>query len=119
MKDKYKDWVYPVPPVCTVYWNEKDWDKGILKHGPKIKRYYVCMTDKFMSGWGCADGKINIFIVECETKEEAIQIKYAAHKRPEMEHIKIRTKIPLAYLYKEEYKKHKYLVSLKKFNELY
>ena len=33
--------------------------------------YYVTMTDKFMSGWGRAEGKINKFVVECETREKA------------------------------------------------
>ena len=111
MKDKYEDWVYPVPPVCTVYWNEKDWNKWILKHGYKKQRFYVCMTDKFMSGWGHSDDKINKFIIECETQEEAIQIEYAAHKRPEMKYINIHTKMP-------RYNKKNYLISLKKFNEL-
>tara|TARA_R100000655_G_scaffold55221_2_gene93278 strand:- start:3210 stop:3668 length:459 start_codon:yes stop_codon:yes gene_type:complete len=111
VNNKYKDWIFSCPQTSTFYWNEKDWDKWILKHGHKIQRFYVCMTDKFMSGWGCADGKINKFIIECETKEEAIQIKYIAHKRPEMKYINIHTKMP-------NYNHKKYLVSLKKFNEL-
>jgi len=37
--------------------------------------YYVTMTDKFMSGWGQAHGKINKMVVECDTYEEAAQIE--------------------------------------------
>ena len=30
---------------------------------------YVCTTDKFMSGWGKADGLINKLIILCEPSE--------------------------------------------------
>ena len=58
------------------------------------KKYYVSMTDKFMSGWGRADNLINKYIVECETYEQAETIERAASKRSEMKYINIRTTKP-------------------------
>lgn len=57
-------------------------------------KYYVTMTDKFMSGWGFAEGKTNKLIIECDTWQQAEQIKKAAHKRTEMRYINIRTTKP-------------------------
>jgi len=56
--------------------------------------YYVTMTDKFMSGWGRAHGKINKMVVECDTYEEAAQIERAARRRSEMRRVNIRTSKP-------------------------
>lgn len=55
--------------------------------------WYVTMTDKFMSGWGMAEGKTNKLIIECETYEEAQTIERNARKRSEMRYVNItRTK---------------------------
>lgn len=48
---------------------------------------YVSMRDGFMSGWGPATGKINIFQVECDNAEQAEQIMRAAAERGEMTRI--------------------------------
>lgn len=56
--------------------------------------FYVTMTDKFMSGWGCAAGKVNKLIIECETLAQAEQIESAARRRPEMRFVNIRTTKP-------------------------
>ena len=53
------------------------------------KKLYVCMTDKFMSGWGRAESKINKYVIKCDNWEQAEQIEAAAHKRPEMKYINI------------------------------
>jgi hypothetical protein len=71
--------------------------------------YYVCMTDKFMSNWGMAEGKINKYCIECETYEQAQIIYNNALKRSEMKYININMNLP---------KGKKYLISLKKFSEL-
>jgi len=34
---------------------------------------YVTMTDKFMSGWGMAEGKTNKLVLECKNLHEAKQ----------------------------------------------
>lgn len=57
-------------------------------------KYYVTMTDKFMSGWGMAANKINKMIVECDTWQQAEQIKRAARNRSEMRRVNIRATKP-------------------------
>lgn len=50
---------------------------------------FVEMTDDFMSGWGQAEGKKNIFVVKCDNEDEADQIVAAAEERGEMSDISI------------------------------
>ena len=52
-------------------------------------KFYVTMTDKFMSGWGLAEGKTNKLIIECENWEQAQTIERNAQKRSEMKYINI------------------------------
>ena len=52
------------------------------------------MTDKFMSGWGLAQGKTNKYVVECDNGEQAETIMRNAMRRPEMKHISMRTSRP-------------------------
>jgi len=56
--------------------------------------FYVTMTDKFMSGWGAANGKTNKMIVECDTIEQAEQIERAARRRSEMKYVNICARRP-------------------------
>jgi hypothetical protein len=51
--------------------------------------YYVTMTDKFMSGWGMAEGKINKLIFECDDRKEAHIVADNAEKRGDMKYINI------------------------------
>jgi len=60
----------------------------------ELMPYYVTMTDKFMSGWGMAEGKTNKFIVVCETYMDAEIIQKNAEKRDEMKYINITDKKP-------------------------
>ena len=46
--------------------------------------YYVTMTDKFMSGWGKADKKINKLVISCNTFDEALIVSGNAGRRNEM-----------------------------------
>jgi len=46
--------------------------------------YWVSMTDKFMSGWGMANNKINKLVIECETLTETIIVSDNARERKEM-----------------------------------
>ena len=73
--------------------------------------YYVTMIDKFMSGWGMAKGKTNIYQVECDTLEEANQIERAAKRRDDMKNIRIRQSKPY-------FNSASYLVSEKHFDDL-
>lgn len=56
--------------------------------------FYVTMTDKFMSGWGMAEGKTNKMIVQCDNIAQAEQVERAAQRRPEMRYVNIRTTKP-------------------------
>jgi len=76
-----------------------------------MKKYYVSMTDKFMSGWGYAQGKINKLVIECENFSQAEQIETAAKRRSEMKYVNICSKKP-------SYNSNSYLVSAKHFDEL-
>lgn len=73
--------------------------------------YYVTMTDKFMSGWGCAEGKIAKFVVECETYEQVETIERNAKKREEMKYINITTKKPY-------YNANRYITTIKSYEQL-
>lgn len=53
------------------------------------KKVYVTMTDKFMSGWGPAEGKINKLIFECEDRKEAAIVAENAENRSDMKYINI------------------------------
>lgn len=51
--------------------------------------FYVKMRDKFMSGWGKAEGKSNYLIFRCETEEEADIVADNAVNRTDMHKIYI------------------------------
>ena len=60
--------------------------------------YFVTMTDRFMSGWGAADGKTAKYVVECDTIEQARQIeRVAKYHREEMCYVHIANKEPRFY----------------------
>lgn len=59
-----------------------------------MAKYFVSMTDKFMSGWGEARGKINKLIFECETYEEALIVEENAQNRSDQKNINICSKRP-------------------------
>ena len=54
-----------------------------------MKKYYVRMTDKFLSEWGVAEGKHNVLVIECDTYAQADAIARAAHDRTDMQRIEI------------------------------
>ena len=73
---------------------------------------YVTMTDKFMSGWGMAKGKINKLVIECENSVQAEKIAdYARNNRDEMKYINITYNKP-------SYNFSKYLTSWKLFSDM-
>jgi len=57
-------------------------------------KYYVTMTDKFMSGWGMAKGKNNKLVIVCDTWDEAQTVYDNALHRSEMKFVNIRTTRP-------------------------
>lgn len=67
----------------------------------KMKKYYVTMTDNFLSGWGKAEGKINKLVLECNSYNEAERVARYASSRSEMKYINISSKKP--YYNKDRY----------------
>lgn len=57
-------------------------------------KWYVTMTDKFMSGWGRAEGKSNKLVFICDTLVEAEIVKENAENRSDQEFINIRATKP-------------------------
>lgn len=76
-----------------------------------MAKYWVTMTDTFMSGWGRAEGKTNKYVVECNSRKMAKQIYNAAKKRSEMKYVNI-------CLNKPHYNPKTILTSWKKASEL-
>jgi hypothetical protein len=54
-----------------------------------MAKFYVSMTDKFMSGWGMADNRTNKLVIECESYAEAEIVESNAKNRREMKYINI------------------------------
>ena len=75
------------------------------------KKVYVCMTDKFMSGWGRAENKIAKYIIECDNWAQAEQIEAVAHKKPELKYINININKPY-------YNPARYTVTVEHYNDL-
>ena len=75
------------------------------------EKIYVSMTDKFLSGWGLANNKIDKLVIICENFEQAETIKKNAGMRGDMKNINI-------CLNKPRYNPNRYIVSYKNFDEL-
>jgi hypothetical protein len=69
------------------------------------------MTDKFMSGWGQAQGKLNKYVVRCDTLEQAECIYKNAQMRDEMKNINYGRKLPY-------FSESKYKVTMKTWDQL-
>jgi hypothetical protein len=52
-------------------------------------KFYVTTTDKFMSGWGKAEGKINKLVFICDNYEEALIVYNNAKARSDQKNINI------------------------------
>jgi len=50
---------------------------------------YVVATDRFMSGWGMATGKINILILPCQSVDEAQDVADYAYGRSDTKAVRI------------------------------
>jgi hypothetical protein len=70
----------------------------------KNHKWYVTMTDKFMSGWGQAQGKINKLVIECDTLSEAQTVENNANRRHEMIYVNVVD-------HKPSYNSNRYMVS--------
>lgn len=74
-------------------------------------KFWVSMTDKFMSGWGRAAGLINKYVVECDNYEQALCIERHAEQRNEMKYINICSNFP-------RYNEDTHLMTLEHYNDL-
>jgi hypothetical protein len=54
-----------------------------------VAKYYVTMTDTFLSGWGMAEGKTNKLVIECDSRREAEIVANNARARSDMKHVNI------------------------------
>ena len=72
-------------------------------------KYYVTATDTFMSGWGCAEGKINKIAIGCNNRSEVAEVKAALRSRKEMKYINDTTNM-------SRYNSGRYLVSWYRYN---
>jgi hypothetical protein len=75
------------------------------------KKYYVTMSDKFMSGWGKAENKISKFVIECDNYTDALIARDRALTRSEMKYVNIN------YGKKPYYNPNRYHVSIVKFED--
>lgn len=60
----------------------------------KDGKYYVSMTDKFMSGWGRAEGKKNKLVFVADSLDEAEVVARNARGRSDQSYINIHSKKP-------------------------
>ena len=51
--------------------------------------YYVLGNDKFFSGWGLSEGKVNVAIVPCDNYTKALEVFFNFKARPEMARVRI------------------------------
>jgi hypothetical protein len=54
-----------------------------------MTKVYVTMTDKFMSGWGGAEGRTAKYVIVCDNYAEAAIVADNAHHRSEMKYVNI------------------------------
>lgn len=60
-----------------------------------MKTLYVIARDKFMSGWGKAAGKTNLYVVPCESELQVQRALSNMRRRPEMDDIRTETRMPI------------------------
>ena len=60
----------------------------------KKYKYYVCCTDKFLSGWGGAENRISKFIIACDNRQQAETIADNLKKEKCFKYININVNKP-------------------------
>ena len=60
----------------------------------KEQKYYVTMTDKFMSDWGHAKDMNNKLVFVCDSYHEALIVSLNAEARSDQKYINIRSSKP-------------------------
>ena len=59
-----------------------------------MAQYFVVATDKFMSGWGRAKGKISKMVCVCESHQKADEILSKWEKRSDLSYLAIKRQKP-------------------------
>lgn len=79
------------------------------------KKYYVTMTDSFMSGWGKAQNLQNKLIFICDSYEEACIVADNAEHRSDQKYINICSNKPSYYrsTFGTDYTLNNYYVQIK------
>ena len=77
--------------ICVINVSPATINKGEKQ---MTKKWYVSCTDKFMSGWGKASGKINKLVFECDSWDQAKIVADNAEAREDQKHINIRSSKP-------------------------
>jgi hypothetical protein len=54
-----------------------------------MTKVYVTMTDRFMSGWGGAKGRVAKYVIACDNYAEAEVVAENARHRSEMKYVNI------------------------------
>lgn len=72
------------------------------------KKWYVTMTDKFLSGWGMSAGKTNKLIIGCDTLTQAKTAYKNAKKMKQMKYVNYTSTKPY-------YDKRRYYISYKNY----
>lgn len=52
-----------------------------------MSKWYVSMTDSFLSGWGPAKDKTNKLVFECDSYQEALRVLQYARCRGDMKYV--------------------------------
>jgi hypothetical protein len=80
-----------------------------------IPKYWVTMTDRFMSGWGLAKGLKNKLVFECESLAEAEKVEAFALNRPEMSYVHLCSRKPkyVKAVMEQDYKSGGYYVQMR------
>ena len=60
----------------------------------QLKKYYVSMTDTFLSGWGYSKDRINKLIFKCDTLEEALIVEENAKNRTDQKYVNLCSRKP-------------------------
>lgn len=71
---------------------------------------FVTMTDKFLSGWGCAEGKIAKRVIVCNNFQEDYTLASRIYPRHGMTYVNVKRELPY-------YSPSRYVVSYDKYSD--
>lgn len=54
-----------------------------------MSKWYAFAIDTFMSGWGPCGARVNVYCLECDSRDEADRVAAKLRARPEMRGVKV------------------------------